>query len=145
VKSQAFSAADPVAGPPSSIDPPTGAKCFRLPLIFDATTKPVAAEGVTAYHRVHHILTGMGEAVFCYVTLHARLFRLWHRFRADPGVRYIPVTREQLTGKQFTTTLALPSAPGKTDGGSRTEAGITAAELGDSRAASPVIGDIGGD
>ena len=30
------------------------------------------------------------------LALHARLFRLWHRFRAGPGVRYGPITREQL-------------------------------------------------
>jgi transposase len=30
------------------------------------------------------------------LALHARLFRLWHRFRDGPGVRYGPLTREQL-------------------------------------------------
>jgi transposase len=30
------------------------------------------------------------------LALHARLFRLWHRFRAGHGVRYGPITREQL-------------------------------------------------
>lgn len=30
------------------------------------------------------------------LALHARLFRLWHRFRAGPGARYGPITREQL-------------------------------------------------
>jgi len=30
------------------------------------------------------------------LALHARLFRLWHRFRAGPGSRYGPITREQL-------------------------------------------------
>lgn len=30
------------------------------------------------------------------LALHARLFRLWHRFRAGPGTRYGPITREQL-------------------------------------------------
>jgi transposase len=30
------------------------------------------------------------------LALHARLFRLWHRFRAGPGTRYRPITREQL-------------------------------------------------
>jgi transposase len=33
------------------------------------------------------------------LALHARLFRLWHRFRAGPGVRYGPITREQLIAK----------------------------------------------
>jgi transposase len=33
------------------------------------------------------------------LALHARLFRLWHRFRAGPGVRDGPITREQLIGK----------------------------------------------
>ena len=35
------------------------------------------------------------------LALHARLFRLWHRFRAGPGVRYGPVTREQLIAKSI--------------------------------------------
>jgi transposase len=35
------------------------------------------------------------------LTLHARLFRLWHRFRAGPGVRYGPVTREELIEKSI--------------------------------------------
>jgi transposase len=30
------------------------------------------------------------------LALHARLFRLWHRFRDGPGLRYGPITREQL-------------------------------------------------
>ena len=33
------------------------------------------------------------------LALHARLFRLWHRFRAGPGIRYGPITREQLIAK----------------------------------------------
>ncbi len=33
------------------------------------------------------------------LALHARLFRLWHRFRAGPGVRYGPITREELMQK----------------------------------------------
>lgn len=33
------------------------------------------------------------------LALHARLFRLWHRFRAGPEVRYGPVTREELIRK----------------------------------------------
>jgi transposase len=33
------------------------------------------------------------------LALHARLFRLWHRFRAGPGSRYGPITREQLIVK----------------------------------------------
>jgi hypothetical protein len=33
--------------------------------------------------------------------LHARLFRLWHRFRAGPGARYGPITREQLILKSI--------------------------------------------
>ena len=35
------------------------------------------------------------------LALHARLFRLWHRFRAGPGVRYGPITREQLIEKSI--------------------------------------------
>ena len=35
------------------------------------------------------------------LALHARLFRLWHRFRAGPEVRYGPVTREQLILKSI--------------------------------------------
>jgi transposase len=35
------------------------------------------------------------------LALHARLFRLWHRFRAGPGVRYGPVSREQLIAKSI--------------------------------------------
>ena len=35
------------------------------------------------------------------LALHARLFRLWHRFGADPEVRYGPVTREQLIEKSI--------------------------------------------
>ena len=35
------------------------------------------------------------------LALHARLFRLWHRFRAGPGVRYGPVTRQQLIDKSI--------------------------------------------
>lgn len=30
------------------------------------------------------------------LALHARLFRLWHRFRAGPGSRYAPLSRDQL-------------------------------------------------
>ena len=33
------------------------------------------------------------------LALHARLFRLWHRFRAGPATRYGPITREQLIVK----------------------------------------------
>ena len=33
------------------------------------------------------------------LALHARLFRLWHRFRAGPGTRYGPITRDQLIHK----------------------------------------------
>ena len=35
------------------------------------------------------------------LALHARLFRLWHRFRAGPGVRYGPITREELIAKSI--------------------------------------------
>jgi transposase len=35
------------------------------------------------------------------LALHARLFRLWHRFRAGPDVPYGPVTREQLIAKSI--------------------------------------------
>ena len=35
------------------------------------------------------------------LALHARLFRLWHRFRAGPGVRYGPLTRDQLIAKSI--------------------------------------------
>ena len=35
------------------------------------------------------------------LALHARLFRLWHRFSAGPEVRYGPVTREQLIAKSI--------------------------------------------
>ncbi len=35
------------------------------------------------------------------LALHARLFRLWHRFRAGPGARYGPITREQLIVKSI--------------------------------------------
>jgi len=35
------------------------------------------------------------------LALHARLFRLWHRFRAGPAVRYGPITREQLIAKSI--------------------------------------------
>jgi transposase len=35
------------------------------------------------------------------LALHARLFRLWRRFRGGPGVRYGPVTREQLIEKSI--------------------------------------------
>jgi transposase len=35
------------------------------------------------------------------LALHARLFRLWHRFRDGPGVRYGPLTREQLIRKSI--------------------------------------------
>ena len=35
------------------------------------------------------------------LALHARLFRLWHRFRAGTEVRYGPVTREQLIAKSI--------------------------------------------
>ena len=33
------------------------------------------------------------------LTLQRRLFRLWHRYRGDPGVRGGPITREQLIAK----------------------------------------------
>ncbi len=35
------------------------------------------------------------------LALHARLFRLWHRFRDGPGVRYGPLIREQLIAKSI--------------------------------------------
>jgi transposase len=35
------------------------------------------------------------------LALHARLFRLWHRLRAGPGVRYGPITRAQLIVKSI--------------------------------------------
>jgi transposase len=35
------------------------------------------------------------------LALHARLFRLWHRFQGGPGVRYGPITREQLIAKSI--------------------------------------------
>jgi transposase len=35
------------------------------------------------------------------LALHTRLFRLWHRFRDGPGVRYGPITREQLIAKSI--------------------------------------------
>ncbi len=35
------------------------------------------------------------------LALHARLFRLWHRFRDGPQVRYGPVTRQQLIDKSI--------------------------------------------
>lgn len=35
------------------------------------------------------------------LALHARLFRLWHRFGAEPEIRYGPVTREQLIAKSI--------------------------------------------
>lgn len=35
------------------------------------------------------------------LALHARLFRLWHRFRAGPGTRYGPLTRQQLNLKSI--------------------------------------------
>jgi transposase len=35
------------------------------------------------------------------LALHARLFWVWHRFRGGPGVRYGPVTREQLIAKSI--------------------------------------------
>ena len=35
------------------------------------------------------------------LALHVRLFRLWHRFRDGPGVRYGPITREQLIAKSI--------------------------------------------
>ena len=35
------------------------------------------------------------------LALHARLFRLWHRFRGGPEVRYGPVTRQQLVDKSI--------------------------------------------
>lgn len=35
------------------------------------------------------------------LALHARLFRLWHRFRDGPGVRYGPITREELIRKSI--------------------------------------------
>ena len=44
-----------------------------------------------------------GTEKFCRdaLALHARLFRLWHRFGAGPDVRYGPVTREQLILKSI--------------------------------------------
>ena len=33
--------------------------------------------------------------------MHARLFRLWHRFRDGPGVRYGPIDRQQLILKSI--------------------------------------------
>jgi transposase len=35
------------------------------------------------------------------LALHARLFRLWRRFRGGPGIRYGPITREQLIAKSI--------------------------------------------
>ena len=35
------------------------------------------------------------------LALHACLFRLWHRFRDGPGVRYGPITRQQLIAKSI--------------------------------------------
>jgi transposase len=35
------------------------------------------------------------------LALQGRLFRLWHRFRNEPGVRYGPITREQLIKKSI--------------------------------------------
>jgi transposase len=35
------------------------------------------------------------------LALHVRLFRLWHRFRNGPGVRYGPITREELIRKSI--------------------------------------------
>jgi transposase len=35
------------------------------------------------------------------LALHARLFRLWRRFRGGPGIRYGPLTREQLIAKSI--------------------------------------------
>jgi transposase len=35
------------------------------------------------------------------LALHARLFRLWHCFRDGPGVRYGPITRDQLIAKSI--------------------------------------------
>jgi transposase len=35
------------------------------------------------------------------LALHARLFRLWHRFRDGPGARYGSITREQLIAKSI--------------------------------------------
>jgi len=35
------------------------------------------------------------------LALHARLFRLWHRFRDGPEARYGPITREQLIAKSI--------------------------------------------
>lgn len=35
------------------------------------------------------------------LALHARLFRLWHRFRDGPGVRYGPITRDELIRKSI--------------------------------------------
>ena len=35
------------------------------------------------------------------LALHARLFRLWHRFRDGPGVRYGPLTRDELIAKSI--------------------------------------------
>jgi transposase len=35
------------------------------------------------------------------LALHARLFRLWRRFRGGPAIRYGPITREQLIAKSI--------------------------------------------
>jgi transposase len=35
------------------------------------------------------------------LALHVRLFRLWHRFRDGPGVRYGPISRQQLIAKSI--------------------------------------------
>jgi transposase len=35
------------------------------------------------------------------LALHAQLFRLWHRFRDGPGVRYGPLTRDRLIAKSI--------------------------------------------
>src|SRR5579863_6836154 len=63
-----------------------------------ATLKPPAA--VAAQHQIPR--SGLVQR-FCRdaLALHARLFRLWHRFRDGPGVRYGPITREQLIAKSI--------------------------------------------
>ena len=52
---------------------------------------------------VHEIAKTTDTERFCRdaLALHARLFRLWHRFRNGPGGRYGPVTRQQLIDKSI--------------------------------------------
>ena len=52
---------------------------------------------------VHEIAKTTDAERFCRdaLALHARLFRLWHRFRNGPGGRYGPVTRQQLIDKSI--------------------------------------------